>query len=342
MFPRLYTRLALTISVLLRGGRALAPRADIPPLSPEELAEAQSFFRRPKFFVYGHARSGTTLLMRLLDAHPDVFCTRQAHFFTRPPYLHALVSDPDIAFWLRRGSFRWNRGRDLSPVVLRAAADFILERDAARTGAKIVGDKSPNSINDGEAIDLTHRIYPDAKIVYIVRDGRDAVLSHRFQAFIDAPQHLGRADLRIRAEFQRDPESFRPTGKSLFTEKSIRDYARGWVRNVETTTERGRALYGDHFHALRFEDLLADPAGETAKTWAFLGADPAFPGADAAVGSVAGTNRDAQWQETKAGEIADEIPKGQQGSWEEFFSERDQRAFVEIAGETLEAWHYNV
>ena len=342
MLTRLLSRLSLTWNVLLHGGRALAPRLDFPPLSPEELAEAQAFFPRPKFFVYGHARSGTTLLMRLIDAHPDVHCSRQAHFFTRPPYLHALVSDPDVAFWLQRGSFRWNRGRDLSPVVLRAAADFILERDAARTGAKIVGDKSPNSINDGEAVDLTHRIYPDAKIVYIVRDGRDAVLSHRFQAFIDAPQHLGQADLRLRAEFQRDPESFHSTGKSLFTEKSIGDYARGWVRNVEATTERGRALYGDHFHALRFEDLLADPARETAAVWAFLGADPAFPGAAEAIETVAGTNRDARWQETKAGEIADDIPKGQQGSWEAFFSERDKRVFVEIAGETLAAWHYRI
>ena len=341
MLPRLLSRISLTWNVLLRGGRALTPRLVLPPLSPEELAEAQSFFPRPKFFVYGHARSGTTLLMRLIDAHPDVHCSRQAHFFTRPPYLHALVSDPDVAAWLNRSSFRWNRGRDLAPVILRAAADFILEREAARTGASIVGDKSPNSINDGEAIDLTHRIYPDAKIVYIVRDGRDVVLSHRVQAFIDAPQHLSRRDLQIRAEFQRDSESFRSPDRSLFTDKSIRDYARGWTRSVETTTERGQALYGDQFHALRFEDLVADPAGETAKTWSFLGADPSFSGAEEAIDTVAGTNRDAQWQETKATDLADEIPKGQRGSWEAFFSERDNRVFLDIAGATLAAWHYD-
>ena len=168
------SRLSLTLSVFLRGGRALSPRSDTPPLTPEEVEEAQPFFPRPKFFVYGHARSGTTLLMRLIDAHPDILCTRQAHFFSRPPLLRALVSDPDVAFWLARGSFRWNRGRDLSPVVMRAAADFVLEREAARAGASIVGDKSPNSINDGEAIDLPQQVYPDGKIVYIVRAGRDA------------------------------------------------------------------------------------------------------------------------------------------------------------------------
>jgi GxxExxY protein len=340
MLSRIQSRLSLTLSVLLRGGRAFTARTDIPSLTPEEVDEARSFFPRPKFFVYGHARSGTTLLMRLLDAHPDVYCTRQAHFFSRPPFLQALVSDPDVAFWLQRGSFRWNRGKDLSPVVLRAAADFILERDAAAAGASIVGDKSPNSINDGEAIDLTHRIYPDARIIYIIRDGRDAVLSHRFQAFIDAPQHLTRADLGIRAEFQRDPDRFRSADKSLFTEKGIRAYAQGWVRNVETSVERGQALYGERFHTLRFEDLVADPSAETTAAWAFLGADPMFKDAENAIQSVAGTNRDAKWQEKKAGGLAEEIPKGQRGSWEAFFSARDVRVFDETAGETLKFWGF--
>lgn len=337
---RIYKRLSLTLSVLLRGGRGLIPRADIPHLSPDEVEEAQSFFPRPKFFVYGHARSGTTLLMRLIDAHPDVHCSRQAHFFSRPPYLRSLVSDVDVASWLSRGSFRWNRGRDLSPVVMRAAADFILERDAARNGAQIVGDKSPNSIIDGQTIDLTHQIYPDAKIIFIVRDGRDTTLSHRFQMFIDATQHLQRADWRIRAAFERDPERFMDSNHSLFTRKAIREYATGWVHNLETTSERGRALYADRYYELRYEDLLKDSVKETARVWEFLGADSVFPGCEEAVLGVLNDNRDARWQETKAGTFAEKIPKGQRGSWRTFFSARDKEIFKEIAGAALIAYGY--
>ena len=79
----------------------------------------------PKFFIFGHARSGTTLLARLVRLHPEVHCNWQAHFFTRPPLLRGMLSDPQVSAWLSRKSNRWNRGEDLSLVVLRAAADFI-------------------------------------------------------------------------------------------------------------------------------------------------------------------------------------------------------------------------
>jgi hypothetical protein len=280
------------------------------------------------------------MLMYLLAAHPEIHCSRQAHFFSRAPFLSGLVSDPEVAEWLSRGSVRWNRGGDLSPVVMRAAADFILERDARTTGAKFVGDKSPNSINDGAAVTLTHQIYPDAKIIYIVRDGRDTTLSHRFQAFIDATQHLGREDWRIRADFANDPDSFRSPEKSLFSEKQIREYAAGWARNLETTSSEGHRLYPENYYELRYEDLLAAPVEEMKKLYAFMGADTGHAGLEEAVLKVANHNRDAAWQEKKAGDIASAIPKGQAGSWREFFSTRDKEVFNEVAGEMLGKWGY--
>ncbi len=340
MLSSLAQRLKQAARVLLNGAPHGGGRSEVPPLTPEEVAEAKIFFPMEKFFLFGHARSGTTLLMRLLDVHPQVHCSRQAHFFTRPPYLHALVADPAVEEWLSRGSVRWNRGRDLSAVVLRAAADFILEREARRHNAQIVGDKSPNSINDGQAVQLAHQIYPDARIVFIVRDGRDAVLSHRFQAFIDSTQHLTPQDWEIRTEFESHPERFKSRQRSLFTEQGIREYARGWVRNLQTTASQCRQLYPGQYHALRYEDLLADPVGETQKTWSFLGARPDFEGVSQAVQQVIALNRDARWQQQKAGQLAEAIPKGQVGSWQEYFSDRDRQVFQEIAGDMLAKWKY--
>ncbi len=346
MFNRILTRLTLTLNVLRHGERgAHPPRPPIPPLTPEEVAEAQTFFPLPKFFLFGHARSGTTLLMRLTNLHPDVLCNRQAHFFSRRPTLEALVAHPDVANWLSRGSFRWNRGRDLSPVVMRAAADFILERDARRVGKTIVGDKSPNSLLNGEAVRLMHNLYPDARLIFIVRDGRDAALSHRFQSFIDATQHLTKADWKIRADFERTPDSFRAQAessppKSLFTEQGIREAAQGWVANVTETHALGQELYKDRYHVLKFEDLLAHPVEEMIRVWNFLGANTTLPTLAQTVLDAQNVNRDAKWQESKAGGIADAIPKGQSGSWQEFFSDRDKRVFVEVAGEVLRVWGY--
>ena len=68
--------------ILLRGESEKRKRTQIPAITPEEVAEIKKFFPREKFFIFGHARSGTTLLMRLARLHPK--CMQlSAHFFTR-------------------------------------------------------------------------------------------------------------------------------------------------------------------------------------------------------------------------------------------------------------------
>src|SRR5215212_11292513 len=139
----MFSRLKAAARILLKGDSKKKKRNPIPAITPEEVSEIKAFFPREKFFIFGHARSGTTLLMRLLRLHPEVHCNYQAHIFTRQPLLKSLVNNPEAEEWLTRKSNRWNQGRDLSPLVLRAAADFIMERDAAKAGKNIVGDKSP-------------------------------------------------------------------------------------------------------------------------------------------------------------------------------------------------------
>src|ERR1041385_8256175 len=149
--------------ILIKGEAKKKIRNPIPAITEEEVAEIKQFFPREKFFIFGHARSGTTLLMRLTRLHPEVHCNYQAHFFTRHPLLKSLVDSSEAEEWLTRKSNRWNQGSDLSPLVLRAAADLIMERDAAREGKLIVGDKSPSSTIHAQAVRDMHAVYPDAK-----------------------------------------------------------------------------------------------------------------------------------------------------------------------------------
>lgn len=345
MLSSLKSRIARVRRALAGGGVQGPARGEIPAITPEEVAEARAFFPLDKFFIFGHARSGTTLLARLVRLHPQVHCNYQAHFFTRPPLLESLVADPEVESWLSRRSNRWNHGRDLSPLVLRVTADFIMEREARHQGKTIVGDKSPSSLNDGQAVRLMHKVYPDGRLVYIVRDGRDTALSHRFQGFIDSPQHLTPEDLRIREEFSRSPEPFLHGERSVFTEKAIRRAAEGWVRNVLETEQAGRDLYGDRYCSLRYEDLLADAWGEMSKLWAFLGADPDQPGSgqtglQQSLAGETAQNPDADWQMQKAGDIAANLQKGKHGSWREMFTSRDREIFESVAGKLLRDWGY--
>lgn len=318
---------------------AAKPR-QIPALTTAEAAEARTFFPMEKFFIFGHARSGTTMLARLVRLHPQVHCDYQAHFFTRQPLLQSLVAGEDVGAWLQRGSNRWNRGSDLSAVVLRAAADYILEREARRVGKTIVGDKSPSSLLDGKAVRLMHQVYPDGRLIYIVRDGRDTALSHRFQTFIEFPEQLSGEDRRIRKAFASDPEPYLHGERSVFTEKALQRAAAGWVRNIEETQQLGKELFSDHYFALRYEDLLAQPWAEMCRVWEFLGAAEATLELEEALHQEMSQNPDAEWQQQKASEIAKPLQKGKEGGWREIFTRRDKELFHQIAGATLASWGY--
>src|SRR4030095_9556935 len=131
------------------------------------------------------------------------------------PLLKSMVNTPEAEEWLTRRSNRWNQGRDLSPLVLRAATDFIMERDAAKEGKRIVGDKSPSSTIHGQAVRDMHSIYPDAKLVYIVRDGRDVLISERCRHFVEEAKYLTSEDKHIIEELRKDHSQFMNGSRSI-------------------------------------------------------------------------------------------------------------------------------
>ena len=326
--------------IILKGDPRRKKRNPIPAITPEEVAEIRQFFPREKFFILGHARSGTTLLMRLARLHPEVHCNYQAHFFTRQPLLKSLVNTPEAEEWLARKSNRWNQGRDLSPLVLRAAADFIMERDAAREGKRIVGDKSPSSTIHGQAVRDMHSIYPDAKLVYIVRDGRDVLVSERFRNFVEESKFLSAEDRRIIKDLRKDQAPFTNGTRSIFTETFIRRVAGGWVKNLQETEDEGRKLFGDAYFSIRYEDLLSRPFHEVTKLWQFLGVTDITGPLVEAVKKEIGSNPDEEWQARRNEDIASFLPKGQAGNWQRLFTEHDKTLFKEIAGGVLVNWKY--
>ena len=333
------SRFKTAARILLKGESKKKKRNAIPAITAEEVAEIRQFFPREKFFIFGHARSGTTLLMRLARLHPEVHCNYQAHFFTRQPLLKSLVDTPEAEEWLRRKSNRWNQGSDLSPLLLRAAADFIMERDAAKAGKRIVGDKSPSSTIHGQAVRDMHAVYPDAKLVYIVRDGRDVLISERFRNLVEESKFLGAEDKRIIEELRKDQSQFTNGARSIFSEGVIRRVAQGWVKNLQETDDEGRRLFGTNYYSLRYEDLLARPFDEMLRLWTFLGV-PVGQSLEPGVLEEMSSNPDEEWQSKRNEDIASFLPKGQAGNWQRLFTARDKSVFKEVAGDMLVKWKY--
>ncbi len=333
-------RLKKSARILLKGDPKKKSRNPIPAITPEEVAEVKQFFPRDKFFIFGHARSGTTLLMRLVRLHPEVHCNYQAHFFTRKPLLKSMVDTPETEEWLTRKSNRWNHGRDLSPLVLRAAADFIMEREAAREGKRIVGDKSPSSTIHGQAVRDLHAVFPDAKLIYIVRDGRDVLISERFRNFVEESKFLSAEDRRIISELRKDPTQFTNGTRSIFTETFIRRVAKGWVTNLQESEDEGKRLFNKKYFALRYEDLLADPFKEMSQLWKFIGVKKVDKSLEKKIKTELASNPDEEWQTRRNEDIASFLPKGQAGNWQKLFTAKDKAVFKEIAGEVLMRWKY--
>ena len=336
----MHRRLRSAARVLVLGDVRKARRAPIPDITPQELREIKRFFPRDKFFILGHPRSRTTLLMRLLRLHPDVHCNYQAHFFTRKPLLKSLVDTPEAEEWLTRKSNRWNHGGDLSAPVLRAAADFIMEREAAAQGKRIVGDKSPSSTIHGQAIRDLHSLYPDARVIYIIRDGRDVLISERFRNFVEESRFLNPEDKSIMQRLKQNPQVFGYGKSSIFTEAMIRRVAEGWSTNVAEIDAEGKRLFGTRYHTVRFEDLLAGPFDELRHLWAFLRARKAGPSIEKAVRKELQSNPDEEWQARRNESMAPFLLKGQTGGWRQLLTQRDREVFKGLAGQTLVDWRY--
>ena len=143
----------------------------------------------PVFFVVGQQKSGTTWLMRMLDAHPEILCKGEGRFFgagwrqkslknanvRRPAssLYNALLDAEYLRVWVERSV--WS-GDDPAEEHLdnltRLAVDYFLKNELVKSGKKMVGDKSP--LLDPGTVSEIARIYPEAKVIHIIRDGRDS------------------------------------------------------------------------------------------------------------------------------------------------------------------------
>jgi len=110
-------------------------------------------------FIVGSPRSGTTLLGEILDKHDKISQWYEPYFvwdhYFRS-YLHDKRNAVDATIKIKKQIYN----------------DFLKYKK--KTGSKIIVDKSPrNSLK----IPFIRKIFPRARFIHIVRDGRDVTLS---------------------------------------------------------------------------------------------------------------------------------------------------------------------
>jgi hypothetical protein len=298
----------------------------------------------PVFFVVGQQKSGTTWLMRMLDSHPEILCKGEGRFFgagwrqesvkqtdaKRPPSsLYNAVLDAEyLRLWIERSV--WSRDDDADEHVdniVRMAVDYFLMGELSKTGKKIVGDKSP--LLTPETIEEISTIYPEAKVIHIIRDGRDAAVSAVHHSWNFGKKQSARVSAK--REAYRNPAE---TGESIFAGNSLRRMAAEWGARVGRTIQDGPVLLGGNYAEVRYEDLLQRPEEEMARLLTFLGAGTDEEVVKRCV-SAASFERLSKGRKRGEEDQSSFFRKGVAGDWRNAFTEEDGKVFEEEAGELL-------
>ncbi|MGI9009121.1 MAG: sulfotransferase family protein [Streptosporangiaceae bacterium] len=206
-------------------------------------------------FVLGCPRSGTTLLQLMLHAHPRIAMPPETRFVitayerrnsfgdlrseaSRRALAGSIVGDPGTLF----GDLGLDAGEVAGeiaqgPPTLGSAIGIVFRAYARRFGKPRWGDKRPGYY---QYVPALARMFPDAQFVHLIRDGRDCV-----------------------ASLLRMPWFHQDIDAAVCT----------WIEAIDSGRRAARSLPAGAYYELRYEDLVADPAGQLGPLCAFLGED---------------------------------------------------------------------
>ncbi len=146
------------------------------------------------FFIFGSPRSGTTLLAECLNAHDDMVVPFETDFIVPLAFIFDRIRDPEVGrdmitkLITHSERFGSSLGQHLDPANVHDvvySCDYhpaeilnsLYERLATRANKKMAGDKSPNDLLRLRILVKTGTIAPGMKIIHIIRDIRDVMVS---------------------------------------------------------------------------------------------------------------------------------------------------------------------
>jgi hypothetical protein len=220
----------------------------------------------PYVFIVGCPRSGTTLLQRIVNAHAEIAITKESQWFDkrwitewfeerRGLTPEGMVTSELTSRMLAHPKFRRLKipreqfvtlAGDGPQVDYASFVASLFDLYGKAEGKALVGNKTPTYVLK---VDLLHRLWPKARFVHLIRDGRDVCLSV--------------------LKWSKGPimkESFVTSkGDPVSTAGSW------WESHVRFGREAGNALGPGLYYEIRYESLVSRPAQECAAVCAFLG-----------------------------------------------------------------------
>jgi hypothetical protein len=279
-------------------------------------------------WIFGSSRSGSTWLLRMLSELDRVVPIDDPHLghhlgVWRPiPLAWATEQDPPELRTLpdfkrdRRDYFFSDRYRDAWMPALR---DLI----QVRFGAQVEEEATEKGIDDpivmvkepaSHVADWLLEIFPRAKLIFLLRDGRDVV-----DSWLDAYSEGSWA-----TEEGAYPLSRRGREALIRWQSSV------WLRRTEVVQRAYAGLDDSRKVLVRYEDLRGEPERELRRICHLLGADPDQERVDEIV-AMASYERVPKSRKGNG----QEIRRAKPGGWRETMNAKEQAAMHEILAEKL-------
>lgn len=291
--------------------------------------------RYPKLFVVGCPRSGTSWVQGIVAAHPLVITSQESHAYENIYDPVTARSRDSVVAWTKvlhrhdiaEREARWvglhwwvNRATLLELIEWAFSAADVSAADTAESVIEAMFDsyfmghggdehktlleKTPGHLAYADRI---LRRYPEARVVEVLRDGRDVCVSMQMQALT---------------------MSWPP--------KERRNQIATWVQAVRRGRElRSEREVADRVHLLRYEALKAAPEAEIARLFDFAGldVDPRFVADIADRSNFRNQRSTGDGRHTRRGEV---------GDWQNHFDADDETLFRELAGDvfTTAGYHF--
>ena len=295
-------------------------------------------------FIFSAPRSGTTWLVNALNAHPDIHATELRAFgdyvdmvqdqgaakprlrITLDAYLDALLN-PHA--WAPLGSSR----QQVRDELLRDVYLTLRRHAVGRTGKPIFVDKlTPYLGTATSAIQSIARLFPDAKVILLIRDGRDVAVSGVMHWLTKDVDRMTDHQRRRRAAIVDGNGTF----DRFFTDDEIDQWASHWRETIAALDSPGLSLKP---LVVRYERMSEDLPEELRRICDFIG----VASADDTIRECAAASTFEKMSGGRSrGEDAPgaHVRKGVVGDWRGHFTAADGSRFHRLAGAELLKWGY--
>lgn len=317
----------------------------------------QLYGDKQRVFLVGHGKSGTTWLHMLFFHHPNTAVVAERRLIEHPDkndaLLDFLLDEKQYESWFNSSSFGIisPEQREVRYELSRLMSDYLFYRTLSlRNTEKGFERNTPithftekialNTENDALAtIKTLSKMYPDAKIVHIVRDPRDVAVSalhHSYRNFKKKHENNWITQFVGTIIEGKTPG----LAQGPLAAKYFKSSAKEWTKIVSAFHDQGTELYQDNYLFIRYEDLLNQPRMQVAKLFGFSDLDAS----DELVESVVDAASFKKLSEGRSEGEEDNSSfyrKGISGDWENYLTGHQSKKYFSSAQRLMEVFGYH-